>query len=75
MAYRIIQSNTGTFYYDGHQMTSATGDENFMLNYDENGNMIENASAKSLKYNWDNKLCCAKSGNGENKRLEVKGKG
>ncbi|MFZ0034320.1 MAG: RHS repeat-associated core domain-containing protein, partial [Sedimentisphaerales bacterium] len=30
--------------------------------YDENGNMIEDASAKSLKYNWDNKLRYAKSG-------------
>lgn len=63
MAYRTIQSNTGTFSYDGHQMTAATGDENFSLDYDENGNMIENAFSKSLKYSWDNKLRCAKSSN------------
>ncbi len=62
MASRTIQSASGTFTYDGHQLTGSTGDESFTLDYDENGNMTENASAKDLEYNWDNKLRCAKDG-------------
>ncbi len=62
MASRTIQSGTGTFTYDGHQTKSATGDENFTLYYDENGQLTAGPSGQSLVYNWDGKLRSATKG-------------
>jgi len=65
MASRTIQSDTGTFTYDGHQMKSAAGDENFTLYYDENGQLIYSShgpQATSYEYNWDGKLRLATKG-------------
>ncbi|MFZ0034537.1 MAG: hypothetical protein WAK60_06070, partial [Sedimentisphaerales bacterium] len=59
MISRTVQANQTGFTYSGNQMITVGGNN---LSYDENGNMIEDASAKSLKYNWDNKLRYAKSG-------------
>ncbi|MDD5063258.1 MAG: RHS repeat-associated core domain-containing protein [Phycisphaerae bacterium] len=59
MISRMIQANQTDFTYSGNQMITAGGSG---LDYDENGNMLNNASAKTLEYNWDNKLRRFKDG-------------
>jgi RHS repeat-associated protein len=58
MAYRTIQSDTDTFSYNGHQMTSADGNP---LDYDENGQLTSGIGT-SLIWNWDGKLRSATKG-------------
>jgi len=56
MAYRIIQSDSQSFSYTGHQMTNADGNT---LDYDENGNLVSSShesQVTSHEYNWDGKL-------------------
>jgi hypothetical protein len=59
MISRMIQANQTGFTYSGNRMITAGGSG---LDYDENGNMLNNASAKTLEYNWDNKLRRFKDG-------------
>ena len=58
---RTIDSSQTTFTYTGNQMDAAAGGESFVLDYDDNGNMI-NGVASTLVYNWDNKLRSAAKG-------------
>lgn len=54
----FVQTN---FTYQGDQMTSAIGGENFTLDWDLNGNMILRALT-TIDYNWDNRLRSAQTG-------------
>jgi RHS repeat-associated protein len=68
---RTINSGSpASFAYQGNEMSSASGSENFTLGYDENGNLTSNeAQATSYEYNWDNKLRSAEI---EGNSIEIK---
>jgi RHS repeat-associated protein len=59
MAYRAIQSDNQSFFYNGYSLTNADGNS---LDYDKNGQLTAGIGT-SLVWNWDNKLRSAEKGN------------
>ena len=51
MAYRVIQSNTENFTYDGHLISGLDGNS---LSWDDNGNLLTGVDV-NMVWNWDNK--------------------